>query len=457
MVHAMRTLRGLLTVSSCVGAFAAAAAAQTPVEKANKALQAAEALLAKGAYSKAVEAYADIAKKWPTTEAGVRAQFRTQQNTCLGRVPLQVTGRRENRIDVVIMGDGYTLDHLNEFADVGKSVPKNMGNDPVLDEYAGYHNFWLAPVRSKEDGIDGFGRTYDTALNGAMLQGRDEQATVDHGAVKNMLTSIDETDGLAVVFVRAGHLGTGGGGVAVIGGREDNTVIHEWGHAFAGLGDEYVDKVHRGTTGMCANVSNTDDPKKVPWRHWLEIKAPMIGIYEGAAGMQRGAWKPTASGCVMESGRYYCPVCREALVLEMYRRVDPIDGCKPPAGTPLVAGPDGATVEFSLLKPKTHGLELKVWVLPAGTEPPATAETPGDRGKRGPLPKIDAIAAQTTPNARATERVVLVTRGLKPGGYVVVARVTDDAKVPRDTLPWVIKDDRGVLQSERRWNLVVPN
>src|SRR5262245_36380785 len=138
----MKSRRG--SFASCL-AFAAAAIAQSPVEKANKALAAAEALLAKGDYAKAVEAYADIAKKWPSTDAGVRAQFRTQVNTCLGRVPLQITGRRENRIDVVIMGDGYTLDKLNEFADVGKSVPKNMANDPVLAEYADYHNFWLAP------------------------------------------------------------------------------------------------------------------------------------------------------------------------------------------------------------------------------------------------------------------------------------------------------------------------
>ena len=46
--------------------------------------------------------------------------------------------------------------------------------------------------------------------------------------------------------------------------------------------------------------------------------------------MQRGAWKPTTSGCLMEAGgRAFCRVCREALVLAIYRHVDPIEGCKP--------------------------------------------------------------------------------------------------------------------------------
>lgn len=443
---------GVLALFLCLGV----TMAQTPPQKAQKAFEAAEALLARGQYARAVDAYGDIARKWPTTEAGVRSQFRLQPNTCLGRTPLQVSGRSDNRIDVVVMGDGYTLDKLNEFADVGKSVPKNMANDFVLDEYLGYHNFWLAFVRSKEDGIDGFGRTYDTALNGGMLQGSHEQATVDRGQVQVMLNSIGETDGLAIVFVRSGQLGTGGGGVAVIGGREDNTVIHEWGHAFGDLGDEYIDQTHRGTAGNRANVSSTGDPKQVPWKHWLEAKAPGIGVYEGAAGMQRGAWKPTTGGCVMEHGRFFCPVCREAMVLAIYRRVDPIDGCKPDAGTRMLAGAAPPVISLDLLRPKTHGLELKVWVLPAGQEPKAAAETMPDRSRRGPLPAIDATPVRTIPNAQKTQRIALPFRDLAPGNYVVIARVTDDAKVPRDSLPWVLRDAAGVLQSERRWLLTVP-
>jgi hypothetical protein len=257
------------------------------------------------------------------------------------------------------------------------------------------------------------------------------------------------------VFVRGGHLGTGGGGVAVIGGREDNTVIHEWGHAFAGLGDEYIDMVHRGTAGMAPNVSNTEDPQRVPWRHWLDRKAAGIGVYEGAAGMQRGAWKPTTGGCVMEHGRYYCPVCREALVLAIYRRVDPIDVCKPAAGEQLVADRESPVVTLDLLQPKTHGLELKAWIFAAGSEPKLLPETLPDRSRRGPLPAIQQTPVQSLPSARPRERVTLPFRSLKPGNYVVVVRVRDDTKVPRDTLPWVLRDERSVLESERRWPLLV--
>src|SRR5262249_44277820 len=154
----------------------AAAPAQSELAKAQKAFEQAEQLVVRGQYEHAVTAYKEIAKKWPTTEFGVRARQRTQPNACLGRVPLQVSGRSENRIDVVVMGDGYVLAQLNAFVDVARSVPKNMGIDPVLAEYADYHNFWAAVVVSKEDGIDGFGREYDTALGGHMIAGSHEQA-----------------------------------------------------------------------------------------------------------------------------------------------------------------------------------------------------------------------------------------------------------------------------------------
>ncbi|HLQ37328.1 MAG TPA: M64 family metallopeptidase [Planctomycetota bacterium] len=445
-------MRTRLLVALALGTLAPA---QGELAKAKQALAQAEELLAHGQYTRAVEAYRDIQKRWPRTEPGVIAQLRSQPNSCLGRTPLQLGGRSDNRIDIVVMGDGFTLDKQNAFADLAKSIPKNFARDPVLEEYIDYHNFWQAFVVSKEEGIDGFNRKYDTALNGYMIDGSHEQAAVDHAAVHKMLNIVGETDGLAIVFVRAGHLGTGGGGVAVIGGREDDTVIHEWGHAFAGLADEYIDQVYSGHAGSGINVSGTGDPKKVPWRHWLEAKAPGIGVYEGAAGMQRGAWKATTGGCVMERGRYFCPICREAVVLAIYRRVDPIDGTKPEPDAELLGGKEQPAITFDLLRPHTHGLELRCWVFAAGSEPPAVPPGGADRSRRGALAPIKHAPDYAVPNAGKQVKWLVPISERPPGKYVIVCRVRDSTKVERDTLPWVMKDEQGVLESERRWRLVV--
>lgn len=432
-----------------------ALAAQEAELAAGKLLLRAEEAAAKGRYTAALQLYRQIVERYPSTTAGAVAQRRCEPNAFLGHAPLQVHGPSSNRIDIVVLGDGYTLDKQNMFDDIARTVPKNFGRDPVLEEYLTYQNFWRGNVVSREDGIDGFGREYDTALDGRALDGADSQATVDFGKVRQMLREIPQQDGLAIVFVKAGSLGTGGGGVAVIGGREDDTVIHEWGHAFADLGDEYIDRVHRGRGQNGINVSGTGDPKRVPWKHWIEAGAPGIGVYEGASGMQRGAWKPTTGGCVMEHGRYFCAVCREAVVLEIYRRVDPIDGVKPEAGTELL-GESPHTIEVELLRPATHGLELKLWVLPADGAPAERPTPPGaGRDARGPLPPIDASPKWSLPGTGKQASYKLSVREMDPGRYVVILRVRDTTKVPRDTLPWVLKDEAGVLESERRWPLVV--
>jgi hypothetical protein len=45
--------------------------------------------------------------------------------------------------------------------------------------------------------------------------------------------------------------------------------------------------------------------------------------------------------------------------------------------------------------------------------------------------------------------------GLEPGRYVVLCRAWDDTEVQGDRHPWVLKDEHGLLESERRWLLQV--
>jgi hypothetical protein len=416
----------------------------------------------KGRPGLASKRYREIAKKFPLTEAGKVATRRGQPSAFLGWDDLVRHGPSENRCDVVLMGDGYTLDHLDLFANLAAAIPPLFEAQPEYREYWEYFNFQQAIVVSADDGVDEYGRKYDTALGGhrsGMIQG---QVAVDEGRVHAMLAEMPASDHIAIVFVKLGLLGTGGGGIACIGGRDNATLIHEFGHAFADLGDEYTSNTgHRGAVSNSPNVSNSDDPKKVPWAHWLAAKVPGIGVYEGANGQVHNAWKPTTRSCVMASGNFYCAPCREALTLRIYRDVDPIDGCTPAAipsdDARSISGLESFDFEVQVLRPATHALDVRWWVLPetgAPKSPPGWEQgTQGrDRRQRGPLPTIEQAPTKEDLSHDMTKHAfTVVAKTLKPGRYRVICRVNDDARPRTEKYPIVLKDSDGLLEGERAW------
>ena len=300
--------------------------------KAEKLLDRAEAMATRGSYRSAQAAYRKIAERYPASAAAKVARRRANTNAFLGYRELTRSGAASNRVDVVIMGDGYTLQHQRSFDRTARVVPRAFERNRTFGEYYDYLRFVRANVVSAADGIDGLGRKADTAL-GAFL--RDEKRSfmdVDHGKVAAMLDELPEHDHLAVVFVRAGEHGLGAHGIAVVGGRDEKALIHEWGHAFAGLAEEHSDPERvRAAQPDPANISTTADPKQVPWAHWLAAKARGVGVYQGGDGKIQGAWKPMAAGCLMDQGEFFCPPCREKVVLRIYDFVDPIESCEPAA------------------------------------------------------------------------------------------------------------------------------
>jgi hypothetical protein len=285
-----------------------------------------------------------------------------------------------------------------------------------------------------------------------------------------MLDELPEHDELAIVFVKTGVSGTGGAGIAAVGGRGIRLTIHEWGHAFGPLADEYATHTHnRGAPASGINVSISEDPKEAPWGHWLEARVPGIGLYEGACGQVRDAWRPTASGCIMNEGEVFCPVCREALVLRIHSLVDPIDHHYPPtvpveAGVALLMRDEALTFEVRTLLPDSHELEVRWWVLKE-TEAPrrggsagdgryGRAEpTFGDRRDRGPFHDVPVEPVSVSRHDKTGEhRFVLKPNDLEgPGRYRVLCRVRDDARPRGERRPWVLADPHHLLQSERGW------
>ncbi len=453
----------------------AAARGQDDEERARELLTEAEADVEAGRYRAAARTYTKLAESFPDTEAGRVGALRSKPSAYLGASSVVETGPSSNRVDIAILGDGYTLEHQRAFEALAADVPSFFDQQATFREYASYLNFRRYAVVSEDDSVDGFGREERTALGGRTLGTYAGHVGIDPTLVRDVLAQGPEHDGLAIVYVRTGVLGTGSAGIACVGGRSAETTIHEWGHAFARLGDEYSTNTHeRGAVSRRPNVSPTDDPLEVPWAHWIAARVAGVGVYEGASGQVRDAWKPTASGCVMLDGEFFCPPCREALVLRIYSLVDPIERVNYPAiprtHAATIDVEDSFAFEVDVMQPATHNLEVRWWVLPEHAAPrdprdideryalPGSESLAADRRGRGPLDPIREKPAKYS-RANRTGRHEFVVRAseLDPGRYRVVCRAIDTTLLRGAKHPWVLKDEFGLLESERAWWIRIPD
>ena len=148
--------------------------------------------------------------------------------------------------------------------------------------------------------------------------------------------------------------------------------------------------------------------------------------------------------------------------------VDPIDACTPPPhlsaredpfAEPLppleASGP--VAFEVTVMQPTTHDLRADWWVLPEHLVPPPPAARRiglqfGDRRDRGALMVIEgAPDASTKADKHGVHRFEFDPTGRKPGRYRVVCRVRDTTMLDGEKWPWVLRDERHLLQSERAW------
>ncbi len=246
----------VFSIAIAIGAGTGGIPAQGAEYAAARELVKAEEAASKGSYSRAVGLYKRIAKKWPETASGFVAEQRSRSTAFLGWADIVRNGASDNRLDIVIMGDGYRLGDQNDFDDVAKSIPKLFRRHKLLGEYYSYQNFIRVNLRSKDQGVTGFGRIKDTALGGRISGAVQGQVGVDVAKARGYLAEVEDNDGFAIAIVKAGSAGTGGSGIAAVGGRADDTIILEWGHAFANLSDEYTTFTwHRGPARNTINLS----------------------------------------------------------------------------------------------------------------------------------------------------------------------------------------------------------
>jgi len=395
--------------------------------------------------------YRKILKEAPESEEALVARERLEENTLLYTRPVEVHGPHENRIDVFVLAEGFLRKDQKAFLTQAEVTARLFFQVPVFERYRKYFNFYAMHIASKEEGVDRGERDVDTALGAHQSRWSQGQVSVDHDAVRSYLSKDARNDRLAIVIVRRGTLGTGGGGVAVVGGSASDTIIHEWGHAFGLLHDEYTSDVgYTGEAPSGFNISNTKDREKVPWKHWLEAREKSVTIIQGGAGRATGVWRSTGKPCAMARGSSFCVVCREALVASIYGIVSPLDEVRPEQEEVAIGPKESCHFQVVPMEVSSKPYLSVEFFL----EPPPAVEDDRPEGRRDAkrsriLQLRPRWAKQEEPPPRGTSikpkriklgdkrtawQVTLASKALEPGHYRLHARVTDPT-------PWLIKEE----------------
>lgn len=282
-------------------------------------------------------------------------------------------GPSANRVDIVFLGDGYTqanLDaglydtHINNY--LGYMFGDNALTDPFY-RYRNYFNVHAVNVVSAQSGADNPGtNTYvDTALDASYYWGGGPErllyvSTSKANTARNTaLSGTGITAQMQFVTVNSTKYGGGGGSWAVFAGGNssaNDVALHEMGHSFAGLADEYSyggPTVYTGSEPYEPNV--TTDPTGSKWSQWIGYNQPgigTIGTYEGARYSEQGIYRPSDNSKMRSLNQPFDAISREEIILDIYNRVDPLDSWTPniatltDPGDLLVSRIDAATIDL---------------------------------------------------------------------------------------------------------------
>ncbi|MCF3650296.1 M64 family metallopeptidase [Synoicihabitans lomoniglobus] len=229
---------------------------------------------------------------------------------------LRDTGPSSQRINVAILGDGFTAAEENDFFTAAEAALVTIITDESLSSFAAYINGTAIFTESAESGTGipaenlapdtYFGASFTAETNSRLVY-MQEQA--DRLKANDLLIEhVPEYD-YAVMIINSTRYG-GSGGIPLTFTRNVssvNVLLHESGHSFAGLADEYVDEAQIPFHPPSEFPNSTQNAQRatLPWSAFVAPSTPLptpgspetpaatIGAFEGSHYRATGAYRPT--------------------------------------------------------------------------------------------------------------------------------------------------------------------
>ena len=291
----------------------------------------------KGIYDKKFEYIVDVKSYFITPER--KLKFPVSD--------VYISGDPKNCIDIVILPEGYKATEMNKFkGDCQKFAESLFSFDPYNKNKKKF-NIRCVMAPSPESGVDipGDNIWKQTLLNTNFYTFGSERylMTSDNKSLRDMAANAPYDQ----IYIIANSPKYGGGGIfndycvsVNSNSAAAKIFIHEFGHGFAGLADEYFDS---------STSYNDFYPLDVePWepnlttlvdfgRKWKGMLPPgtpiptnpdpsnplRLGVFEGGGYVAKGMYRP-ADDCLMRTfkGNEFCGVCKKSIqkMIDFYCR-----------------------------------------------------------------------------------------------------------------------------------------
>ena len=300
------------------------------------------------------------------------------------------TGPRDNRINMVFLGDGYQSFEMGKYEEDVQATIDKIFNEMPYSQYKNLFNVYAIEVPSKESGTDHPGTApdcpykdsvffHDTYFNttfdfGGTVNGIHRLLVAqNYGAINNVLINNFPDYDIVMMVVNHQWYGGSGGSIAVYSTNvlSAEIAIHEAGHSFAGLADEYGGTAHNKFDGI--NVTQQTELNLIPWNIWIMPGTPLptpqvtsysdvIGLFEGAYYSNEGMFRPKLHCKMRELNVPFCEVCAEQLIKSMFNYVYVIDSYQPEDNEITLYTNDKADFNINLVQLSSKELSVE-WRL----------------------------------------------------------------------------------------------
>lgn len=259
-------------------------------------------------------------------------------------VDIAVHGGCENQVDFLILPEGYTRAQVEKMRRDAERFTQVLFETEPFRSYRDKISVRMVEAFSRQSGSDEprkgifVDTLFDTSFNTFSAP---RYLTTMNNKVVREVASLAPND-LVLIMVNTARYG--GGGIynfwdifPADNEYSEYIFIHELGHAFAGLGDEYYQEgagydenefYPEGVEPWEPNLTAFIDRKieNVKWKNMIAKGIPVptpnkkryagvIGVFEGGGYKSKGIFRPSFDCKMFHKGRIgFCDVCKDAIV-----------------------------------------------------------------------------------------------------------------------------------------------